>query len=86
MSYLPMLSLSSCGSTAKQRHRPVPSSLQYINANGRYSYKTETLIDVTGIEHNRQWTSHVQNIATNGRYHYKISQLIDTTTDVFNST
>ena len=40
---------------AKQRHRLLSFLLKYTNANGRYSDGTETPIDVTGSEHNRQW-------------------------------
>ena len=43
--------------TAKQRHRLVLFSLLHNNANERYSYRTETLLDVTGCVHNRKWRS-----------------------------
>ena len=40
---------------AKQRHGLLSYLLKHTNANRRYSNGTETLIDVTGSEHNRQW-------------------------------
>ena len=38
--------------TAKQQHRLVSFSPEQTNANGRYSHRTETLVDVTECEHN----------------------------------
>ena len=37
--------------TAKLQHRVVSFSPEQTNANGRYSYRTETLIDVTECEY-----------------------------------
>ena len=39
--------------------------IERTNGKGRYSYETETLLDVTGYKHNRQWTLQLQNIAAN---------------------
>ena len=38
--------------TAKQQHRLESFTPEQINANGRYSYRTETPIDVTECKHN----------------------------------
>ena len=55
----------------KQRHRLVSFSPEQTNANGRYSYRTETPIDVTECEYNGQQILPLQHIAANGHDRYR---------------
>ena len=76
-----MLSLGLPPAIAKQRHRLVLFSPEQTNANGRYSCRAETLIDVTECEHNGEWMLSLQHVAAYGHDRYRTLQHMDFTAD-----